>query len=688
LHIAAHFMASLGTRRALVYVLLASALLATGSLGAERSLDDWIIGSITQGRGVELGIARPRLEAFRFTTGDQRENQRLMDAGVMLPWWSDPRLKVGFLRPLSALSHCVDQALWPESGLLMHVHCLVWFVFLMLCVCYAYRRLENSRCIAGLAFLLYALDDAHGATLGWIANRNAFMAASFGCLALAMHDRYRRGKARGAAALALLCFAAALTASELAVGALGYLIAYALFLDPASRKARLWSLVPYLLLCLGFRGISASLGYGASGSGAYIDPLTDSARFLAHAPLRWLCLLQGQLGLIPAEFSLLEPRAGQALSLCLALFTSISVAWLLAPQIRSAESRFWLTGMLLSLLPMAATLPHDRLLLFVGLGAMPLVARLLVAVTLPPLTPTRGSVRVRRWGAVALGIVHLVWAPLLFPLRAAQMNVLAQVEARAWRRPFAEAALVKKTWVVLSSPSLLLANYALPRRLWLGLPSPHRILVLAATGGAVQVMRSGPSALTLTPELGFLSTPLEEHYRTPAHSLGLGETVRLSTFDAEVVRTTSDGRPASVRFAFHQPLEQLVFLCWQGTGFEPCALPALGEARALPKVAFGSLLLRATFDPESLASKWATLGDKITSVKEAISRERSGETAASSKWATIVARLFSWCACAGDTPQLQPSQHTQSEIRPTRAEEANESSPMLYLRSPSSHCGC
>jgi len=55
-----------------------------------------------------------------------------------------------------------------------------------------YRQLMLSAWLAGLAALLYTIDDAHSMVAGWVANRNASLMLLFGVLALMAHVRWRR----------------------------------------------------------------------------------------------------------------------------------------------------------------------------------------------------------------------------------------------------------------------------------------------------------------------------------------------------------------------------------------------------------------------------------------------------------------------------------------------------------------
>ena len=43
-------------------------------------------------------------------------------------WWAAPNFKIAFWRPLSALTHAIDLALWPKSAALMHLQTVGWFL--------------------------------------------------------------------------------------------------------------------------------------------------------------------------------------------------------------------------------------------------------------------------------------------------------------------------------------------------------------------------------------------------------------------------------------------------------------------------------------------------------------------------------------------------------------------------------
>tara|TARA_Y100000588_G_scaffold194978_2_gene209093 strand:+ start:10956 stop:12272 length:1317 start_codon:yes stop_codon:yes gene_type:complete len=166
---------------------------------------------------------------FDFLRGDAEEIRAWKDLGV-LPWWGNDALKLAFWRPLSSFTHVVDYTLWPHSGPAMHAHSLLWLGATVTMVGILYRRMLTGS-IVGLAVLLYALDDAHGISAGWLANRNAVVAATFGFASLIAHDRWRREAWGPGIVVGPIAFLASLLGGESGTGIAAFLFAHALFLD-------------------------------------------------------------------------------------------------------------------------------------------------------------------------------------------------------------------------------------------------------------------------------------------------------------------------------------------------------------------------------------------------------------------------------------------------------------------------
>ena len=154
--------------------------------------------------------SRTPVDLFAFLNGDEERIRRAVAEGT-LPWWTHPRLRLAFLRPVTGFTHWLDFRQWPAHPWLMHLQSLVWLAAAVAAAALLYRRLLRADragawrwppWLAGLAALLYAVDDAHGMPATWLANRNALIGALFALTALAAHDRWRRDGWRPGVAVA------------------------------------------------------------------------------------------------------------------------------------------------------------------------------------------------------------------------------------------------------------------------------------------------------------------------------------------------------------------------------------------------------------------------------------------------------------------------------------------------------
>ena len=132
----------------------------------------------------------------------------------------------------------LDFLLWPELPALMHLHSLLWLALLAWAATLLYRETLGATWAAGLAALLYAVDDAHAAPAAYIANRNALVATAFGVLCLLCFARWRRQGWRPGAVLSPALLALALAAGEIALATAAYLGSYALLLGPGAPCGR------------------------------------------------------------------------------------------------------------------------------------------------------------------------------------------------------------------------------------------------------------------------------------------------------------------------------------------------------------------------------------------------------------------------------------------------------------------
>lgn len=551
--------------------------------------DDLVHKAMLSGAPGMPALARHPLDLFRFASGDPTAARALVDSGVF-PWWTEPNVRLSFFRPLASFTHWLDYRLWPDSALAMHLHSLLWYALLLTVVAALYRRFARPGSAAVLPLLLFAIDDAHAPAVGWIANRNALIALTLSLPALALHDRARREGGRSARPLAALVLLAGLCAGEAALVTLAYLVAYAVFLDRGRWTARLGALWPYAAVMVGWRAACAALGYGVSGSGLYVDPITAPLAFARATFERLPVLVLGELALPWADLWEVYPLAVPVLRplvflLALAVTAGFfAVAWPLLRE--SGRARFWALGSVLALLPTCATFPHDRLLLGAGIGAMAVVAELL----LPVVVEFRGAWR--RRAVYALGVVHIVLAALLSPIRASHVGDLSRPLKTAADTLAAVPDVARRSVVLVNPPIDPFAAY-LPVYLEAdGRPRPQRLLWLATGVSELTLTVIDERTVRVHAKDGFLSSSSQCLLRDPRRSPALGEHIELSLARIQVVRLTADRRPMEIDVEFREPIrsDELVWMQWDGAGYAPFAVPSQGASTVVPRVNVASAL--------------------------------------------------------------------------------------------------
>jgi hypothetical protein len=552
-------------------IVVLGCVLVAPAIGPRLVLDDFVLSLRERGDAISPGLPAGG-GLFTFASGDRDQNRLMMEQGVLLPWWSSTELEIAFFRPLSAFFHRLDAALWPSLPALMYLHSVSWLGLMLYLAAKLYRHIERDSLLALVAAALYAIDDVHGPVVSWLSNRNALIATCLGLAALLAHARARATGHRPSRWLSPLWLAGALFAGEFGLGCVGYLAAYTLFLDRGSAWRRAVSLAPHAGALLFWYAWYRSSGAGVHASGLYLHPLHDAGAFAAALPRRLLMLLGAAFGPVPSDLFLLDPPDSPGLWLGLGGGVLVLVTAALGRALRyDARARFWLAGMLLAALPVAATFPSDRLLLLVNLGAFPLLARLVS----PLLVATPVALALWR-RVVGLGclFIHAVLSPLALPCRARQMQILARSLEQATACLDDIPDLAGRTVIILSTPVDLYASYIQVERAWRRLPRPKHLYWLTSASSDVQLTRIDASTLRLEREAGFWSTPLERLYRAHDERLAPGATIALPQMSATIERITDAGLPESIRFRFEQALEspEYVLLSWQGERFEPIRL--------------------------------------------------------------------------------------------------------------------
>ncbi len=574
----ARFAQLLGHPRLPLVAALLAVLLCLPALGAGLFSDDWVHRAIILGSGPFPASERPLLDLFSFVHPQAPHLEVWHELGIF-PWWSHPDFAVAFLRPVAAATHLLDLGLWPDNVPLQHAHSLAWLALAVGLAGLLYRRVGGSPAVAGLAMLLFAVEDAHALPATWIANRNALLALAVGTAGLLVHLRWRRTKKPRDLLLAVGTMAVALLCGEAALGALAYVVAWQLTMDPGSWRQRLLRLAPYAALVLAWRGVYDALGYGVRASGLYIDPGHEPLAFLAALLERAPLLLTGQWLQAPLDAWLVLPRKNQLGAAGFGAIVCIGLLLFFLPLLRRRpRARFWAVGMVLSLVPLCATFPMDRLLIFAGLGAAALLAELVGAMgwlDAPAIFVTRPA---RKLVLALLLLLHLPFAaPLLSVKAATSLDIFAPIDAildHLGEVP----RLEERTLVFVNGHDMLDLALCYTTAGELGY-TPRRILQLGSVTTPVDIERIDANTLEVTQVGGVLGMAFDQLFRHAALPFEQGQRIERPDASYELAELTEDGRPLRWRVHFARPLEDpsLYFLRFRMFGMERWTPIPVGE---------------------------------------------------------------------------------------------------------------
>jgi len=558
--------------------------------------DDYIHQFILRGAPGVPEMRTGPLQLFAPLRGDPAQLTPLIERGA-LPWWTDPHLRIAFARPLAGISHWIDYVLWPGAAVPAHGQSVAWYLLAAWAAARLYRRVGGTGWVAGLAAVLYAVNDAHGVAVGWIANRNIVIAAALGLLSLLAHVRWRQERWRPGAALSALLLLAALLASESAVGIGAYVLAYALVLERGPLRRRLLPVLPCLLVGVAWAAAYNLTGHGVAQSLLYTDPLRDPngfvGAFLTHAPL----LLASQLALPPADLHTIAAQPVRVMLIAWAVLLLALLATWARPVWRARPlARFWALGMLLAVVPVAPPFPSDRLLLLVGVGGCGLLAEL----TAYALAAARRRDRLVGYGLL---VVHAGLAPLTLPMRtttqAPLTDAICQLAASA---PDAAMQPARHT-IIVDAPDAFVATFIPILRSLEGQSLPASLRLLAPNEAGLALPRVDAHTLDVRLPLGLLPPPGTRHapvmgpldvayldqllnrlYRRDATPLPPGASIVLPEMTIRAAEHGPDGRARVIRYKFPHTLEDpaLHWLrCHDGrlVPFEP---PAIGQTVVLP----------------------------------------------------------------------------------------------------------
>lgn len=560
------------------------------SLGAGYLVDDHTHRYFARGETIPGG-PRGLWDMYRFADGGVGVRQAI-DEGFH-PWWTSSSLKLAFFRPVASLLRFVEEKAFGDHAVFAHLVSCALFVATVVALHAAYRRWIGGAA-AGLAALLFALDDAHATTVTWIAARHSLLAmlgvASSLLLFLRARDAGKVSYAAGA------CFFLGLLSSEAALSAVPFFVVLVAVSDPRPPGARVKAITPLLGALVLWGALYAALGCGASSSSYYIDPVHDPVRFAEVTALRLPALGAAQLFFPPSELGSMQ----RVLAPKIAVFGALVLAGGAILAWRSTERRRTLAlyaAFVASLVPACGTNADDRLLMIPGVAGMAFLA----VVCRDVYRARRGSTTLplrSRALLVTVGVVHVGFALLLGPLRSIFFATsMGGFVGRGAAALYAFEHPESKDMVLVTSPDGLLPTSMYLSRWLEGLPVPRSSQILVtAPAGAVTLTRDDAASFSITATGGTMRDPFVGAVRD--RPFCEGETVSTPKLDVTVGKVTPEGSPITLVFRFRATLDRpdVTFVRWTSNGpagkpgYAPFVLPRPGETMALEPVDFAEAL--------------------------------------------------------------------------------------------------
>jgi len=557
-----------GERGPLLLALLA-VLISLPALRLGFQADDHILA-------MQLERGQPPWSLFHMGEANLAEGRQV---GAMA-WWSSPQVGGRFLRPVSSLGLAGLITLWPSAPWLMLLFNVLVYGACVWLAARIYRQVLPSLGIAALAGLLFAIDDAHAHSVGWISGGNTILALLGALAALFFYVRARETGAVWPAIASVLAVAFALGAGEAGTWVFAYLIAHALVLDDRPLASRLRSLAPHAAVGAIWAVVYVSGHYGIHHSSWYME-LSSPFEVLAQGVLNLPLTVTSLFGPSMIGFSILAPLW---MSRVILLPIALGLLWLVWPVLWSSKaSRFFGLVTVLAALPSFLTVPQDRVLIGAGFGAFGWIATAIAH------SDALSGIR-HRLARVVLRGCHIWMAAVLFiPMLSAQYRFETGAKAlRVHAKP-------DRLLVLINTPVELLANYtaAMIERADDPRPRPRGIHQLYSGASELWIERTGARTVELTATRGWGYVALERIFCTPDDMPRPGDERRVRGMTVRTLESNEAGMPKRVRFTFDDLLDggPVDWLVWTEQGHPiPFQLPALGQrARIAPMSLFKAL---------------------------------------------------------------------------------------------------
>lgn len=507
---------------------------------------------------------------FSIIRNDDGYRQLLMLNGA-LPWWTGESFYFTFWRPFTELTHWLDYQLAAQNSVFAHLHSLFWFVALTYLLARFLMRLGLDKKLIVLVCLIFVLNGHHAATIAWVANRNALIAAFFALAALFWHVLWREKQDVKYLALALVSLLLAALSGESVVAFGGYFFAYAIILDREGAKKGFLAILPYGVLMLAWLAVYQTLGFATSGSVQYINPISETSAFLMAVLERLPVFLFTSFSALPTEIYPLAQLVDATIARWLWLAMLGAVLLLVMGLLNLLKEQklvlFGFVAASISIVPFCSLINQDRLLLIPSIGYS-LVIAIVIDQILIKRRVSGKMPQFKRLLAYTFVALHLILAPVYLLVASKLIHQSAKDTLNLLSSAPLQVENLEEKTVVIVEGSVLHSALLKPLLFLQGKPMPEQVFLITDFGSPFEIERVGDNRLRVTREKGFVYR-FEQYFRDIQKepfrdnmSITVGELV------VQLVETTEDHRPEIIEITLQHPIGSYIFIRETNQAFE------------------------------------------------------------------------------------------------------------------------
>lgn len=520
---------------------------------------------------------------FSFVDEVPEHRRQMLQYGV-LPWFAADDFHFRFLRPLAEITHWLDVYWFGVNPLPAHIQSVIWFGMLSVVIYQLATRIFPAQAgLPLLALAIFLLDGQHVATIGWIANRNALLAAFFGFAALLSHFVWMETHEKRYFVIALCALALALLSGEAALAMVSYLFFYAVFIDDEGFKKGLPKIIPYFCLVAIWFYFYQYFDFGVSTSaGLYLNPFTDTVEYLTAIIYRIPIYFTAAILPIPAGLSWgggIDHKWLSVLFYAVSLMVVLVFCFLFRKSVRANKRILYcIVAATFSLFPVCATMAQDRLSLFQTVG-MDIAIAALILECLRNADFSAGKYNAHI--ASVLVTIHLILSPLHLLLGSAYMHWGAKkIQENALS--LSSAAIMHKEIICFQVP-IGEAVSLMGIREVAGAGNPDGFFWLSNDEGKMVVAVLDSHDVSIEKSSGF-ANGFESAFRSvKKRPFYVGELIGIPAGTIEIRNINQQHYPDKIIVHFNRPLadKSLLFYTYSDGMYRQVVLPEIGKTMTL-----------------------------------------------------------------------------------------------------------